>query len=138
MNSFLNVEENLRDNWRTRPYHQPCTRSVNAVKPLKKQSSCCRRLANIQRKEKKTFQFLRRRAFFSKTSPSLPAMLKFFANEDRVKRCLLPHDQNKSAASRGSSGARACAVMHIHTSTDKNIYFKNILVWSSMFAPANT
>ena len=64
-------------------------------------------------------------------------MLKFFANEDRVKRCLLPHDQNKSEAKQGSSGARACAVMRIHTATDKNIYFTNILVWSYMFAPAN-
>ena len=38
-------------------------------------------------------------------------MLKFFGNENCVKRCLLPHDQNKSEALRGSSGVGACAVM---------------------------
>ena len=26
----------------------------------------------------------------------------------------------------------------VHSGTNKNIYFKNILIWSSIFAPANT
>ena len=41
----------------------------------------------------------------------LPAILKLYANENCVKRCLLPRDQDKSEAYRGSFGAGACTLL---------------------------
>ena len=54
----------------------------------------------------------------------LPAMLNFFANEDCVKRCLFPRNQNESEAYWGSSGARACAVMRSYWYRQEYLFLK--------------
>ena len=65
-------------------------------------------------------------------------ILKIYINIRVGHGCfLLPVHSNSEDMVMVLTGFFRFEVTHIHNGTDKTIYFKSILVWSYMFAPAN-